>query len=44
MLRVADTHGTDHEQVAQLARSIRDDQHAEIIRMQRWLAQWFDTD
>jgi uncharacterized protein (DUF305 family) len=36
--------GTDHEEVAQLARSIRDDQHAEIIQMQRWLAQWFDTD
>ena len=36
--------GTDHEQVAQLARSIRDDQHAEIIQMQRLLAQWFDTD
>ncbi|GAB2453673.1 hypothetical protein GCM10027062_37830 [Nocardioides hungaricus] len=36
--------GTDHDQVAQLARSIRDDQHAEIVQMQRWLAQWFDTD
>jgi uncharacterized protein (DUF305 family) len=36
--------GTDHEEVAQLARSIRDDQRAEIIQMQRWLAQWFDTD
>lgn len=36
--------GTDHEQVAALARSIRDDQHAEIIQMQRWLRQWFDTD
>lgn len=33
--------GTDHDDVAQLARSIRDDQHAEIIQMQRWLAQWF---
>lgn len=36
--------GTSHEDVAQLARSIRDDQHIEIIRMQRWLAQWFDAD
>jgi uncharacterized protein (DUF305 family) len=35
--------GTDHEEVAYLARSIRDDQHAEIIQMQRWLAQWFDA-
>lgn len=36
--------GTDHREVARLARSIRDDQHAEIVQMQRWLAQWFDTD
>jgi uncharacterized protein (DUF305 family) len=36
--------GTDHEAVAGLARSVRDDQHAEIFQMQRWLAQWFDTD
>jgi len=36
--------GTDHEDVAQLARAIRDDQHAEIIQMQRWLTQWFDLD
>jgi uncharacterized protein (DUF305 family) len=36
--------GYDHDEVAQLARSIRDDQHAEIIQMQRWLAQWFDAD
>ena len=36
--------GTDHDGVAQLARTIRDDQHAEIVQMQRWLAQWFDTD
>ena len=35
--------GTDHEEVAELARTIRDDQHAEIIRMQRWLAQWYDA-
>jgi uncharacterized protein (DUF305 family) len=35
---------TDHEQVAQLARTIRDDQHAEIIQMHRWLALWFDAD
>lgn len=34
---------TDHEDVADLARSIRADQHAEIIQMQRWLEQWFDA-
>jgi uncharacterized protein (DUF305 family) len=34
----------DHDQVAQLARTIRDDQHTEIVEMQRWLALWFDTD
>ena len=36
--------GTDHDQVAQLARTMRDDQHTEIVQMQRWLAQWFDSD
>jgi uncharacterized protein (DUF305 family) len=36
--------GTEHDDVARLARSIRDDQHAEIIRMQRWLSEWFDDD
>lgn len=36
--------GTEHEEVADLARSIRDDQHVEIIHMQRWLSQWFDVD
>ncbi|ABL81720.1 protein of unknown function DUF305 [Nocardioides sp. JS614] len=36
--------GTDHGEVAELARTIRDDQHTEIVQMQRWLAQWFDTD
>lgn len=36
--------GTEHREVADLARSIRDDQHAEITRMQRWLAAWFDVD
>ena len=35
--------GTDHDAVARLAQSIRDDQHAEIIQMQGWLVQWFDT-
>ncbi len=35
--------GVDHDDVADLARSIRDDQHAEILQMQRWLAEWFDT-
>ncbi|RIQ18256.1 DUF305 domain-containing protein [Jiangella rhizosphaerae] len=34
--------GTVHEQVAGLARTIRDDQHAEIVQMRRWLALWFD--
>lgn len=36
--------GTDHEEVTDLARSIRDDQHAEIIQMQGWLSDWFDVD
>lgn len=36
--------GTEHQEVADLARSIRDDQHDEIIQMQRWLSQWFDID
>jgi len=30
----------EHPQVARLARTIRDDQHAEIFRMQRWLGEW----
>ena len=34
--------GADHEEVADLARSIRDDQHTEIVRMRRWLLRWFD--
>jgi uncharacterized protein (DUF305 family) len=33
----------DHAAVSSLAESIRDEQHAEIIQMQRWLADWFDT-
>jgi uncharacterized protein (DUF305 family) len=33
----------DHREVEQLATDIRDDQHAEIFRMQRWLADWFDA-
>lgn len=36
--------GTDHDEVAELARSIRDEQHAEIVQMQRWLRQWFSID
>lgn len=36
--------GVDHEGVASLARSIRGDQHKEIVQMQRWLAEWFDID
>ena len=31
----------EHPEVARLARSIRDDQHAEMVRMQRWLREWF---
>lgn len=30
-----------HAEVAQLARTIRDRQHAEILRMQRWLHAWY---
>jgi len=26
-----------------LARSIRDDQHVEIVQMRRWLRQWFGS-
>jgi Domain of unknown function (DUF305) len=33
----------DHGEVNELARSIRDEQHAEIFKMQRWLADWFDS-
>lgn len=33
--------GAEHEEVADLAREIRDEQHAEIIVMQRWLSDWF---
>jgi uncharacterized protein (DUF305 family) len=33
--------GADHDQVADLAWTIRDEQHAEIIQMRRWLARWF---
>ena len=33
----------DHDHVNELARTIRDEQRAEILRMQRWLADWFDT-
>lgn len=35
--------GAEHEDVATLARSIRNDQHAEIVQMQQWLAQWYDA-
>lgn len=31
----------DHEEVAVLARDIRDDQRAEILRMRAWLRDWF---
>ncbi len=32
-----------HQQVNTLARSIRDDQHAEIFQMRRWLNRWYDV-
>lgn len=31
----------DHDEVADLAADIRDDQHAEILRMRGWLRAWF---
>ena len=31
----------DHDEVAVLAADIRDDQHAEILRMRTWLRGWF---
>ncbi|MCY4725623.1 DUF305 domain-containing protein [Nocardioides sp. STR2] len=31
----------DHDEVAVLAADIRDDQHAEILRMRAWLRDWF---
>jgi uncharacterized protein (DUF305 family) len=33
----------DHGELEGLARDIRDEQHAEIFRMQRWLVDWFDA-
>jgi len=33
----------DHADVAELARTIRDAQHAEIFQMQSWLTAWFGT-
>ena len=30
-----------HSEVAELARTIRDQQHTEILRMQRWLSSWY---
>jgi uncharacterized protein (DUF305 family) len=38
-------HGLDeHPEVAALARSIRDEQHEEILRMRQWLQGWFGVD
>jgi uncharacterized protein (DUF305 family) len=34
----------EHDQVADLADDIRDEQHAEIFRMRTWLRDWFDVD
>jgi uncharacterized protein (DUF305 family) len=33
----------DHEEVDRLAKAIRDEQHAEIVQMRRWLTAWFDA-
>jgi uncharacterized protein (DUF305 family) len=33
----------EHEEVNELAATIRDEQHAEIFQMRRWLADWFYT-
>ena len=33
----------DHDEVEQLARTIRDEQHAEIFQMQQWLGDWFGS-
>ncbi len=33
----------DHPKVATLARTIRDEQHAEISQMRRWLRTWYGT-
>ena len=30
-----------HHEVADLARTIKDQQHTEILRMQRWLSSWY---
>jgi uncharacterized protein (DUF305 family) len=34
--------GPDHDEVADLAETIRDEQHAEIWQMREWLREWFD--
>ena len=36
--------GTEHQPVATLAQSIRDEQRAEIAQMRLWLSEWFDED
>lgn len=36
--------GAEHDEVAALARTIRDDQHTEILQMRRWREQWFAED
>jgi uncharacterized protein (DUF305 family) len=33
----------DHEEVDRLAMTIREEQHAEIVQMRRWLTDWFDA-
>lgn len=33
----------EHDEVADLADDIRDEQHAEIFRMRTWLRDWFDV-
>lgn len=38
------THGRiQHPQIADFARTVRDSQHAEMLQMQRYLADWFGT-
>ncbi|HUR07018.1 MAG TPA: DUF305 domain-containing protein [Nonomuraea sp.] len=32
-----------HQEIAGFARTVRDDQHAEMFQMQRYLADWFGT-
>jgi len=33
----------EHGEISDLAVSIRDEQHAEIVQMRQWLGDWFDV-